>query len=114
MDDQVFKKILGEALNPMKEDLKSLKEDVSELKEDVSELKEDVSELKEDVSELKEDVQTLKGSVLNIERTMTSYKDSYKINQHNIERLDTRVSAVEENLGIEPPDDLKVPHFSTE
>ena len=93
MDDQVFKKILGEALNPMKEDLKSLKEDVSELKEDV---------------------QTLKGSVLNIERTMTSYKDSYKINQHNIERLDTRVSAVEENLGIEPPDDLKVPHFSTE
>ncbi len=73
MDDKGFKKILDEALNPIKKDLKGLKEDVSGLKEDVS---------------------TLKGSVLSIEQKMDSYADSYKINRHNIERLDTRVSTL--------------------
>lgn len=85
MDEKVFKKILDEALTPLREDVKSLKEDVG----------------------------TLKGSVLSIEQTMTSYADSYQINQHNIERVDTRLSTVESNLDIEPPENLKVPHFST-
>lgn len=84
MDDQGFKKILDEALNPIKEDLR----------------------------DLKDDVRILKGSVLSIEQTMNSYADSYKINQSNIERVDTRLTIVEEELDIEPPEDLKVPHFS--
>ena len=97
MDKNNLKKLLDEAITPLREDIKDIKEDVSTLKEDVSTLKEDVS--------------TLKGSVLSIEQTINSYADSYKINKHNIERLDNRLSTVEEKMSIEVPEDLKVPHF---
>ncbi|MDD2823169.1 MAG: hypothetical protein PHQ59_03735 [Candidatus Daviesbacteria bacterium] len=98
MDENSFKKILDEALTP--------------LREDVHDLKEDVHDLKEDVHDLKEDVQTLKVSVLSLEKTVGSYADSYQENQRNINRLDTRLNVVEEELAIEPPEDLKVPHFT--
>jgi hypothetical protein len=78
MDEQTFKKLLDEALEP-----------------------------------IKEDISVLKGSVLSIEQIMTSYADSYKINQHNIERVDTRLTTVEEELNITPPEDLKVSHFAS-
>lgn len=68
--------------------------------------------IKVDLKELKEDVDTLKGSVLTIEQTIKSYADSYKINQKNIERLDTRLVTVEDHLDIASPEDLKVPHFA--
>lgn len=93
MDENSFKKIIDEALAP---------------------LKEDVHVLKEDVHGLKEDVQTLKVSVLSLEQTVGSYADSYKINKHNIERLDNRLSTAEEKLNIEPAEDLKVPHFTNQ
>ncbi len=32
--------------------------------------------------------------------------------KHNIERLDTRLSAVESSLDIKPQEDLLVPHFA--
>lgn len=73
-----------------------------------------ITPLREDIKELKEDMSTLKGSVITIEQTITSYADSYKINQHNIERLDTRLSTVEKEANIIVAEDLKVPHFSTE
>ncbi|MCL5784166.1 MAG: hypothetical protein M1142_02325 [Patescibacteria group bacterium] len=84
MDKQGFKNILNEALTPLNDTIK----------------------------DLKEDVRVLKSSVLNIEQTVTSYADSYKENQRNIERLDTRLNVVEEELAIEPLENLKVPHFS--
>lgn len=67
----------------------------------------------EAVEFLKEDISTLKGSVLNIEQTITSYADSYKINQHNIERVDTRLTAVEDKLEIDASEELKVTHFAS-
>lgn len=91
MDENTLKKLLDEAITPLREDVKDIKEDVATLKEDVT---------------------TLKGSVLNIEQTMTSYADRYKINQHNIERVDTRLVTVEDKLNIEVPEDLQVPHFA--
>lgn len=84
MDEKSFKKLLDEALDPIKQDVHCLKENVD----------------------------TLKVSVLSIEQTMTSYADSYKENQRNIERLDTRLTTVENNLDIEPPQELIVPHFA--
>ncbi len=99
MNQNDFKKLLDEAITPLRGDIRDLKVDISVLKEDVETLKEDVT--------------TLKGSVLSIEQTMNSYADSYKINQHNIERVDTRLSTVEDELNIEVPEDLKVPHFIT-
>lgn len=51
-------------------------------------------------------------SLITIEKEIKSYADSYKENQRNIKRLDTRLNTVEEELAIEPPEDLKVPHFA--
>lgn len=90
MDEQGFKKVLDEALNPLRKDIQGLKENVSDLKEGVD---------------------LLKVSVLSLEQTVGSYADSYKENQRNIKRLDTRLNVVEEELSIEPPEDLKIPHF---
>lgn len=51
-------------------------------------------------------------SLVKIEETLGGYKESYQINKFNIERLDTRLTTVEDKLGIESPEDLKVPHFA--
>lgn len=51
-------------------------------------------------------------SITETEITIKSYADSYKLNKHNIERLATKLSTVEENLNIEPEEELKVPHLS--
>lgn len=53
-------------------------------------------------------------SVTTTEITLKSYADSYKTNKFNIDRLDNRVTTIEDNLGIDPPEDQKVPHFSAE
>jgi hypothetical protein len=36
------------------------------------------------------------------------------MNKTNILRLDDRVTTIEDNLGIESPENQKVPHFSAE
>lgn len=51
-------------------------------------------------------------SLVEIEKTLGGYKESYQQNQRNIERLDIRLNTAEEELAIEPPEDLKVPHFA--
>lgn len=51
-------------------------------------------------------------SLVTIEKAIKSYADSYKENQRNIYRLDIRLNTVEDELAIEPPEDLKVPHFA--
>lgn len=99
MDDGDLRKIadlLDERINKALEPLKS---DIGELKGTIDELK--------DIQENR-----LLPSVTYIETTVKSYADSYKINQRNIERLDVRLNTVEEELAIEPPEDLKVPHFA--
>lgn len=89
MDEQILRKIVKEviddALEPMKKDLAELKDTVEN---------------------------RVLPSVTETEVTLKSYADSYKINQHNIERVDIRLTTVEEKLDIDPPEDLKVPHFS--
>lgn len=104
---------LNKALEPIKNDLSELKQDVGGLKQDVNGLKEDVGGLKQDLKEVK-DIQESRilPSLTEIEVTVKSYADSYKINKHNIERVDTRLSTVEDKLNIEVPEDLKVPHFA--
>lgn len=78
MDEKSFKKLLDEAINPVNESLDSLNKSVDSLKKDVNELK--------DVQENR-----LLPSIVELETTVKSYADSYKINKHN-----------------------KVPHFSSE
>jgi hypothetical protein len=86
MDEKRFKVLLEEVIAPLRQDIKELK----------------------DIQENR-----LVPSVTETELTLKSYADSYQINQHNIERLDTRLTDVEEELNIKVPEDLKVPHFSS-
>lgn len=76
-------------------------------------IQEDLTELKQNLNDVKDTQENrVLPSVTEIEITIKSYADSYKINKHNIERLDTRLSTVEDELKIEIPEDLKVPHFA--
>lgn len=73
---------------------------------------EQVRTIKDQMSVINRKLDAHSASLINIESKLEAYGDMYKINQNNIERLDTRLSDIEDNLGIEPPEDLKVPHFA--
>lgn len=44
-----------------------------------------------------------------IETTLKSYADRYVANEDHIQRLDKRLTKVEDNLGIQPPQELNIP-----
>ncbi len=48
-------------------------------------------------------------SLTYIETTVKSYADRYVANEDHIGRLDKRLTKVEENLGINPPEELTIP-----
>lgn len=81
MDEAGFKKLLDEAIAPLRQDIEELK----------------------DVQENR-----LLPSVTEVEITVKSYADSYKINKGNIERLDERLTTVEDQLEIQPSDQLAI------
>lgn len=75
-------------------------------------IKDQLSVINKKIDDITEKLDSHSDSLVNIESKLDSYADSYKINRHNIERVDTRLGAVEDSLGIKPPEDLKVPHFA--
>lgn len=81
MDENTFKKLLDEAITPLRDDIKELK----------------------DVQENR-----LLPSVTELEVTVKSYADAYKVNKGNIERLDERLTTVEDELEIRPSDQLAI------
>lgn len=115
MDEQAFKKLLNEALEPIKEDLHGVKDTQARLHTTVTSLHGNIIELQSTVTELKDTLDNrVLPSVTETELTLKSYADSYKINQLNIERVDTRLATVEDKHDIKPSEDLKVPHFASE
>lgn len=74
-------------------------------------IKDQMSVMNKKMDSMQETLDSNTTSVVEIEKTLKAYADSYQINQHNIERLDTRLNTVEEELSIEPPEDLKVLHL---
>lgn len=106
MNDNDYKKIADILDERVNKALEPIRTDLTELKTDLIELKQDLKEVK-DVQENR-----ILPSVTEIEVKITSYADSYKINKHNIERVDTRLSTVEDELNIKIPEDLIVPHFA--
>lgn len=75
-------------------------------------MKDQQSVMNKKMDDMKETLDSNTGSLVEIELKLDSYADSYKMNKHNIERLDTRLNTVEDELTIEPPEDLKVSHFA--
>ncbi len=114
MNDSDFKKLrelIKEELRPIKDIVEMVKKRVDGQELHINVTAENVRSVKEQQSIMNEKLDSHSASLMSIEAKLESYADSYKINQHNIERVDTRLTAVEDNLGIESPEDLKVPHF---
>lgn len=92
--------------------LGEVKADMETVREDLDTVREDLDTVKLDLEEVKDTQENrVLPSVIETETTLKSYADSYKTNQDHIERLDTRLSEVENNLNITPSEDLKIPHF---
>ena len=87
-------------------------ENVRRIKEQQALMNEKVDDLRKGLEIIDESVSANTASLIEIERTLESYAESYQINQLNIERLDSRLSVAENKLDIESPEDLKVPHFA--
>ncbi|MDO8503445.1 MAG: hypothetical protein Q7S60_02020 [bacterium] len=85
MNQDEFKKLLDEALEPVKE---TLKRHTVVLVEHA------------------EALETLKASAVTIENTINVYGDMYKINNDNAKKLEKRVETLEEKAGVESPPEL--------
>lgn len=78
MNQDDFKKILEEALNPIKETQK----------------------------EHTRTLESLQVSVVTIESTINAFGDMYKINDSNIRKMEKRLETVEEDADIKVPPEL--------
>lgn len=95
MNDNDYKKIADLVDERVNRALEPIKNDLTELKQDLKDVKDTQEE-------------RVLPSVTGIEVTIKSYADSYKINKGNIERLDERLTVVEDQLEIQPSDQLAI------
>lgn len=95
MDDNDYKKIADLVDERVNRALEPIKNDLTELKQDLKDVKDTQEE-------------RVLPAVTGIEVTIKSYADSYKINKGNIERLDERLTNVEDQLEIQPSDQLAI------
>lgn len=86
--------------------LKAIVEEV--VNKAVDPIKEDLKEVKETLQAHTKTLQAHTGSLMTIEATTNGYADAYKTNKANIERLDERLSTMEEQLEIQPSDQLAI------
>ncbi len=86
MNNDAFKKILEDALNPLREDIRSLKSDLSEIKDTQEE--------------------RVLPTVTYIEQNIKTYADMYKMNNDNMKKLEKRVETLEDHSGIQAPPEL--------
>ncbi|OGY10060.1 MAG: hypothetical protein A2782_04065 [Candidatus Blackburnbacteria bacterium RIFCSPHIGHO2_01_FULL_43_15b] len=92
MDKDELKKLLEEALKPIK---KTLDGHTAILNSHTKTLK-----------SLIEKVDVLESSVVSMETTISVYGDMYKMNGDNARKLEKRIKVLEDNSGIEPPSEL--------
>ncbi len=82
MSEEDFKRLLEESLKPIREEQAELRKIIEE---------------------------RVLPPVIYVETTVKSYADRYVTNEDHIRRLDKRLDTVEENLGIQPPEELTIP-----
>lgn len=102
MNQDDFKKLLEDSLKPLQTGLDEVKKDLNGVKRELNEVKQDLNEVKDT-----QENQVLP-SVITIETTVKSYADAYKINKVNIEKLDDRVTKLEDNASIIPPPEFAI------
>lgn len=91
-----FKKLLEESLKPVREEQIDLRKITKEIQKEQTELRRIIEE-------------RVLPPVIYVETTIKSYADRYVANEDHIRRLDKRLNTVEENLGIQPPEELTIP-----
>lgn len=91
MTSNDFKKLMDSAIKPLQQGLNEVRKELKEVK---------------DIQEKR-----VLPPLIYIETTVKSYADRYVTNEDHIGRLDKRLNVVEENLGILPPEDLRIPSF---
>jgi len=82
MNQDEFKKLLNEALEPVKQKLDNHDERFDSLSEKLD---------------------NHGAALVNIESKLNAYGDMYKINNGNAKKLEKRIETLEENAGIIPP-----------
>jgi hypothetical protein len=60
------------------------------------------------VEPIKETLENHTGALMRIESVLKGYADAYKVNKKNIERLDERLTIAEDQLEIQPSDQLAI------
>ena len=65
-----------------------------------NELRTELTPLKNQVNEMQETLDTVKGSVIKIENEIKSHNDAFDIERKRIDKHDTRLTKVEENLNL--------------
>lgn len=119
MTNDDFKKLLDSAIKPLQQGLNEVRGGLNEVRSDLDKVKTGLNEVRKNldgvIEELKEvkDIQEKRvlPPLIYIETTVKSYADRYVTNEDHIGRLDKRLNVVEENLGILPPEDLRIPSF---
>lgn len=117
MSNDDFKKLLDEAIKPLREDITGIKGDITDIKGDVTDIRGDITGIRGDIKRLEADQADLRGIIeervlpplIYIETTVKGYADQYVTNKDHIRRLDKRLNTVEEDLGIQPPQELIIP-----
>lgn len=83
MTSNDFKKLLDDALDPIRRTQK----------------------------EQSETLETIQASVISIENTINGYSDMYKINNSNGKKLEKRIKVLEDNSGIIPPPEFTLADY---
>ena len=96
MNQDDFKKLLDEALKPIKKQLGDPNSGLVALNQKIEDPDSGLPALNRRM-----DANT--AAVVELESTIKGYADAYKTNKANIERLDDRVTKLEDNAGIMPP-----------
>lgn len=103
MNQDNFKKLLEESLKPLQIGLDEVRQGLGEVKKDL----EQVKKVQDEHTEIIE--KRILPPLVYIETTVKSYADRYVTNEDHIRRLDKRLDTVEDELGIQPPQELTIP-----
>jgi DNA uptake protein ComE-like DNA-binding protein len=89
---KIMKEVVDEAITPINQRLGTIEEKLNDQESGLSSLRESV------------DANT--ASVVELEKTINGYGDMYKMNNDNIIKLGKRMTTVEDELAINPPEEL--------
>ncbi len=98
MDENTLKKVVEEAIKPLKNQIDGV---ISRLDDPDTGLK-----------RLNERVESNTGAIMELEKTVKGYADSYKINDTNIRKAVKRVETLEDKAGVSVPEGLQLAAMS--